>query len=73
LGAGVREANAKIQFGGHFSRIDRPSDIDRTFIRHLVGISEAAECPLEVAHAKGEKKMEKRTEACASRFREQMI
>ena len=37
LGAGVREANAKIQFGGDFSRIDRPSDIDRTFIRHLVG------------------------------------
>jgi hypothetical protein len=55
LGAGVREANAKIQFGGDFSRIDRSSDIDRTFIRHLVGFSKAAECPLEVTHAKGKK------------------
>jgi hypothetical protein len=55
LGAGVREANAKIQFGGDFSRIDRPSNIDRTFIRHLVGFSKAAECPLEVTHAKGKK------------------
>ena len=55
LGAGVREANAKIQFGGDFSRIDRPSDIDRTFIRHLVGFSKAAKCPLEVTHAKGKK------------------
>src|SRR6202035_3349678 len=48
LGAGVREANAKIQFGGDFSRIDRPSDIDRTFIRRLVGFSKAAESPLGV-------------------------
>jgi len=37
LGAGVRQANAKIQFGGDFSRIDRHSDIDQTFFRHLVG------------------------------------
>ena len=37
LRAGVRQANAKIQFGGDFSRIDRPRDFDRTFIRHLVG------------------------------------
>jgi hypothetical protein len=55
LGAGVRQANAKIQFGGDFSRVDRPSDIDRPFIRHLVGFSKAAECPLEVTHAKAKK------------------
>jgi hypothetical protein len=50
LGAGVREANAKIQFRGDLSRIDRPSDIDRTFIRRLVGFSKAAECPLRPDH-----------------------
>ena len=55
LGAGVRQANAKIQFGGDFSRIDRPSDIDRTFIRHLVGFPKAAECLLKVTHAKAKK------------------
>jgi hypothetical protein len=55
LGASVREANAKIQFGGDFGRNDRLTNIDRTFIRRLVGFSKAAECPLEVTHAKGKK------------------
>jgi len=42
LGGSVQEANAEIQPGGHFIRIDRPSDIDRIFINILVGFSKIA-------------------------------
>ena len=42
LGTGVREANAEIQSGSHFIRIDRPSDIDRVFVNRLVGFSKIA-------------------------------
>ena len=55
MGASVREANAKIQFGGDFGRNDRPTNIDRTSIRRLVGFSKAAECPLEVTQRKARK------------------
>ena len=42
LGTGVREANAEIQSGSHFIRIDRPGDIDRIFVNRLVGFSKIA-------------------------------
>jgi hypothetical protein len=32
LGAGVRKANAEIQSGSYFGRIERPGDIDRVVI-----------------------------------------
>jgi hypothetical protein len=32
LGAGLREANAEIQSGSYFGRIERPNDIDRVVI-----------------------------------------
>ena len=60
LGTGVREANAEIQSGSHFIRIDRSRDIDPIFINRLVGFSKIAfqdeRCPLKVKHgkAKGE-------------------
>jgi hypothetical protein len=62
LGAGVREANAKIQFGGDFGRLDRPGDIDRTFIRHLVGFSKAAGALLK-SRSERQERMEKPTKA----------
>jgi hypothetical protein len=42
LGAGLREANAQIQYGSHFIRIDRPGGIDQIFINRLVGFSKIA-------------------------------
>ena len=42
LGGSVQEANAEIQPGGHFIRIDRPGDIDRIIINILVGFSKIA-------------------------------
>jgi hypothetical protein len=43
LGAGLREADAEIQSGGDFIRIDRPGGIDQIFINHLVGFSKIAQ------------------------------
>jgi hypothetical protein len=42
LGRSVRNANAEIQSGGHFIRIDRSGDIDRIFINILMGFSKIA-------------------------------
>jgi hypothetical protein len=52
----VRNANAEIQSGGHFIRIDRPGDIDLIFINILMGFSKIAfqhdRCPRKVTHGK---------------------
>ena len=36
LGAGVPEANAKIQSGGYFGSFERPNDIDRMVVHRRV-------------------------------------
>jgi len=50
LDTGVREANAEIQSGSYFGRIDRPCDIDRVVIRRMGDLSkQRAPCASDVS------------------------